>query len=224
MHTNGSVSYNGSIGELNYTSITTMPVNATVAQHNTPLGIQAIEYWNGTWAEQNGYGDTPSRTVIMFSAFPLWNGVQSLPVSQIATNFAEFAGQFVTMIFTIRNTEGFISWVKNELIPFCESRNLYILANSPTNHGVDVGGDKYNLKWGEDKTKGYGTHILFLGGTPVEINSTRVNAASLTDLRTSLGLVAEEVFTQITEGGARNAFFGQSVDPSNLNDGSYVDA
>lgn len=224
VYTNGSVNYNGSIGELNYSSVTAMPVNATVARHHTPMGQAALTFWNGTWAEQNGYGDKPSRLVIMFSAFPLWNGVQSLPVSKISTNFAPFAGQFVTMIFTIRNTEGFISWVKNELVPFCESRNLYILVNSPTSHGVDVGGDKHNLKWGEDKTKGYGTHTVYLGGTPIGIGSTRVDTASLTDIRTSLGLVAEEVFTQITEQGARNAFFGPPVDPSNLLDGSYTDS
>lgn len=219
--TDGSVNYNGSIGELNYTSVTSTPVNATVARHNSELGQNTLEYWNGTWAEQNGYGDKPSRLVIMFSAFPLWNGLQSLPLSQISTSFSSFAGQFVTMIFTIKNTEGFLSWFKDELVPFCQTNKLYIYLNSPTSHGIDLGGDKHNLKWGEDKTKGYGTHTLFFGGSP-ELNSTRVTKDSLNDIRASLGLVAEEVFTQITEQAARGPF-APPVDPSNLLDGTYTD-
>ena len=107
------------------------------------------------------------------------------------------------------------------MVPFCETRNLYILANSPTSHSIDLGGDKSNLKWGEDKTKGYGTHTVYFGGSP-ELNSTRVTKDSLNDIRASLGLVAEEVFTQITE-QARNPFFGPPVDPSNLPDGTYTD-
>lgn len=219
--TDGSVNYNGSIGELNYTSVTSTHVNATVARHNSQLGQQALEYWNGTWAEKNGYGDTPSRTVIMFSAFPLWNGLQSLPLSQISTSFGSLAGQFVIMIFTIKNTEGFLSWFKDELVPFCKSLNLYIYANSPTSHGVDLGGDRHNLKWGEDKTKGYGTHTLFFGGSP-ELNSTRVTKNGLDDIRASLKLHSEEVFTQITEQAARGPF-APPQDPSNLNDRSYLD-
>lgn len=221
VYTNGSVNWKGSIGELNYTSVTSAPVNATVARYNSELGQNALEYWNGTWAKNNGYGDTPSRTVIMFSAFPLWNGLQSLPLSQISTSFGSFAGQFVTMIFTIKNTEGFLSWFKDELVPFCQTNKLYIYLNSPTSHGIDLGGDKHNLKWGEDKTKGYGTQTLFFGGSP-ELNSTRITKNGLDDIRESLKSNSEEVFTQITEQAARGPF-AAPVPAVKLLDGSYDD-
>lgn len=217
-----NVNYNGSTGEMNYLSFTSKPQNATVAKYWTTKGIEQRELWNGTRSYEEGNGDNPSRKVIYFSVFNKWGGIQSLSFNEIKEKFANLDGQFITMIFTINNIDNFVSWVQNELITFCKKHNFYILLNSPSNKGIDIGGDKHNKKWLETKELGYGTQLIYLGGCP-SLNSTKVNkeTSDLISLIDSLSNSSTKEFIEITD--QYESPLQGILDLSKLNDGTYDD-
>ena len=211
-----------SAGELNYMSVTSRPKNATANIYYEPSGILQMEAWNGTKNLKENGDSTPSRKVVYFSTFNKWDGLASISYNDYVNNFSNYAGIFVTFNFTIKNIDTFVNWFVNKLVPFCNNNSWYVLLNTPSNLGINIGGDLYNMKWLETKGLGYGSQVITIGnpaGTRADLSKTE-----FTNLYNTLKTEQTENFTLLTD---QYQHYTSSLVSSEqlalLNDGTYSD-